>query len=197
MLSLKEKIDQLGASSKKIVEIGESLTRLNEQLDSSISKIGEVANSVKKLEARIASQEKIFENLSEFMERTKNKVEKNVGSLSSEINRLSEGRRKLVESVYEKAVDSISGELEKKLMKFEQDSERYSRFMENLEQVNREISKTAGELEKFRKISEKIKSTDFDMRELVKKVEQLSMEKKSLLDQRDRLQRLIAKERRR
>ena len=89
----------------------------------------------------------------------------------------------------------MSKELEARLSGFEENSKDFAQAVTAIESVGRDALRAKGELERFIHISEKIKSSDFEIKELVRRIEELSRQNNGLKNRTDKLQKIIAQER--
>ncbi len=150
-----------------------------------------------RLEGRVSEQDRLINKLYESTSIAASAVFSGTARLSAEIERFSNERKRLSEEVFRGALDGMSRELESRVSRFEKLSTDFSRAADAIESVGRDALKTKAELERFVQISEKIRSTDFDVKELVRRVEELSRQNNALQNRADRLQKIISQERRR
>jgi len=148
-----------------------------------------------RLEERVSEQDRLINRLYESTSVAASAVFSGTARLSAEIERFSNERKKMSEEVFRGALDGMSRELESRLSRFEKLGADFSRAADAIESVGRDALKTKAELERFVQISEKIRSADFDVKELVRRVEELSRQNNALQNRADRLQKLVSHER--
>lgn len=161
------------------------------------AKVEVLSDRYGRLEERVGEQDKLINRLYESTSIAASTVFSESARLSAEIERFSIERKKMSEEIFRSALDGMSRELEARVSRFEKLGADFSRAADAIESVGRDALKTKGELERFVQISEKIRSSDFDIKELVKRVEDLSRQNNALQNRADRLQKLVSQERRR
>ncbi len=196
MLNIKEKVEGLGIASKKVNEIQSSLSGLTEQLSTIAANLQGLEGRMASIEDRISAQETAFEGLSASAGESLKKISDAAGLMNAETAKISEERKKFSERMLTKVADDLSKEVSDKLSRIKEDGEKYGQLAGSLSQASNEILRARNELEKFNRIGEKIRSSDFEMSALANKIEQLSIHNKSLHNQLERMQNAISHERR-
>jgi len=161
------------------------------------AKVEVLSDRYGRLEERVGEQDKLLNRLYESTSIAASTVFSETAMLSAERERFSNERKKLSEEVFKNALDGMSRELEARISRFEKLSADFGRAADAIESVGRDALKTKGELERFVQISEKIRSSDFEMKELIRRVEDLSRQNNALQNRSDKLQKLVSHERRR
>lgn len=191
----------LGENEKSAVESLDRFTGALKSIETAISNLSArvevLSDRYGRLEGRVGEQDRLVNRLYESTSIAASTVFSETARLSAEIERFSNERKRLSEEVFRGALEGLSRELEARVSRFEKLGADFSRAADAIESVGRDALKTKAELERFVQISEKIRSTDFDVKELVKKVEELSRQNNALQNRADRLQKLVSQERRR
>lgn len=196
MLNIKEKLEGLSIASRKVGEIQDSLSAVIGQTATLSKNLGALEGRMSSIEGRLSSQESVLENLSVSAEASLKKISDAAALLNSETAKISEERKKFSERMLTKVADELSREVSDRFSRLKEDGEKYSQLAGTLTQVSTEVLRAKNELEKFRRIGEKIRSSDFEMSALANKIEQMSIRNEHLQNQLERMQHAIAQERR-
>jgi len=194
----------------KMINKIKELLRIKQDLDGFSKKIGDQRkdvnnlsnefkkskNEFKELKKEILNVKKSQEDTSKELSKIVQEIRKSQESLSSEITdfKLLKGQMttKIIESMKKEVQESFLDSMD--MMKT--DVKRFNDLRDELLGLKSKLDSIAGEINKFKEISSRIKKEDFEFTKHAKMIISQDNEKLNLMRKIDALQRLVSRERR-
>ena len=181
-------------NKKELIEIKEKLTEVN-------SKINQSNEEFKSENSRIFNENKELLNSILLSVDELNNGQNNLSSdYQQEINKTSELNEQLKkridsfkllqESVQKRMMEDIKFEIKKHIDTILSTTERYKELEGSLVLINKKVENLTGEIGKFQKIAQEVKSADFELTKFAKQVTQEDQEKLRLMRENEKLKML-------
>ncbi len=182
ILQLKELITgltkQVNHNEKSVEDLSGNITKLQEH----VSDLSVEIKTVKK------SKEKYMEGFDSESKRVKETADR----LNNCVNSINLALRQMPNDIFHQ----LRQEMDESIKKVKLELDSYNNLKKEMSGINSEVKETRKELNKFKEISSKLKSADFDLTKYQKILEENDREKLQLMKKIDTLERLISKMRR-
>lgn len=190
------KIKSLIDAEKNIAEISKKTLDNSELLKEQSNIITELKNETSSLSKELKKLSSSAETHSEVAKSHIAHVESTKKAMDEELYELKLVKQQFQTKLIEELLYAFKEEMKKQTGSLDADIKRFNGLKDEVETVSKELNNTTSEIEKFVKISKKIKEADFDLVKHNKNIESGKKEKDELLKRIDYLETLIAKERR-
>ena len=192
-----EKIKEVAKSSDAVTEINLTIKENKEELSNIKQQIMELNHNICGIKEAFASQiNEVKEMHNLFLKTFKQDLEK-VEDFNKQFEGLVEDFRTQRHKMQELAYEKTSAGIQKEIDRLNIDVSRYNELKGEIDGISPLIMNLKDEVSKFKEISQKLKSQDFELLKFTDKVAHIENEKAELSRKIDSLQRLISKERRR
>ena len=179
----------LNSITKKVEDMSTNLNQHSEDMQNFKQQIGELHSDISKVHI---TQKEVMSTFSSQIEMLK-KLNQDMKTETYDFKLVKANiKSKLVPDVLE----SFRDELRTQIKKLDTDNKSYNDVKDNLKRIVEQLGVVEGEIGKFKKISQCVQETDFNLNKYAKELENTDKEKLALMHKVDKLQMLIAKERR-
>ena len=188
---------------KSLIDAEKNIDEIAKKTENNSALLQEQSNIIKELKHEIISLTKELKKLSSSAETHSEVAKSHIAHVAStkkamdeELYELKLVKQQFQTKLIEELLYAFKEEMKKQTGSLDTDIKRFNELKSEVGTVSKELTNATSEIDKFVKISRKIKEADFDLVKHNKNIDNGKKEKDELIKRIDYLETLIAKERR-
>ena len=189
---------------RDLVKIGKLIDKIEDKVSNNTESIDKMTGTVNELKKDLESFSSEIKKLKEHQtsvlddfEKEMVKIKKLVIDFKSSIYEVSVFRKDAFLQLLKRFDEDIKKEIQDSTKDLKASSLHYSALKEELSNISKRTRDVSAEIDKFVKISHKIKQGDFELNKFATQLKTMDKEKLNLLRKIDNLERLVGRMRRR